>query len=80
MSNNEESSFAVVIDSSIFKPTLKEGEFEYGSNTIVSAATFINVPLIKYTPGLIFTALPTAEAFEDINEVTLSPVDIVVLP
>ena len=80
LSNNEESSLDDIIDSVTFNPTRYDGLFEYGSNTMVLAGTLTKVPLMKYTPSFIFTALPTAEAFVDTNVATLSPVEIVVFP
>ena len=80
LSNSEESSLDDIIDSKILNPTLYDGLFVYGSNTIVLVGTLMKVPLTKYTPSFIFTALPTAEAFVDTNVATLSPTEIVVFP
>ena len=47
LSYKESSSFAVTNCSSIFNPTLYDGVFEYGSNTILSVDTSTKDPLMK---------------------------------
>ena len=76
-----ESSFLAVINcSSMFKPTLYDGLFEYGSKTILSVDTSTKFPLIKYVPEDIPTAEPMAEAPVSTNVRTVSPSLIAVLP
>ena len=64
----------------MFKPTLYDGVFEYGSKTILSVETSTKLPLIKYVPEDIPTAEPTADAFVSTSVKIVSPSFTAVFP
>ena len=80
LSLSDESASALTNCSCIKRPTLYDGLFVYGSNTILSEETFTKCPRIKNTPFAIEAAQPVAVASFSIRVATESPAFIGVFP
>ena len=80
LSFKSESSLEVITVSDISRPTLYDGLFEYGSNTMTDFGTLTKVPLIKYIPASTPTADPIRHGSSDRTVNIVSPAFNVVFP